>query len=149
MEILLPKQSGEGKPVRREWFDTLLKELTDRFGGATSFMRSPGEGLWQNDGEKERDSIAVIEVMAEEVDTAYWCSLRERLERELMQNEIVIRAQAIQLLQASTFGSMVIWSARLKYVLSKRDYSMSEVHGMTMAAFRTLSSALALWLDFR
>ena len=96
VQILLPKEIGGGKPVSRQWFDTLLKELTDRFGGATSFMRSPGEGLWQNDGEKERDSIAVIEVMAEEVDTAYWCSLRERLERELMQNEIVIRAQAIQ-----------------------------------------------------
>ena len=77
---------------------TLLKELTDRFGGVTSFMRSSGEGLWQNGGEKERDSVAVIEVMAAEVDTAYWRSLRERLERELMQNEIVIRAQVIQLL---------------------------------------------------
>jgi hypothetical protein len=55
------------------------------------------EGLWQNGGEKERDSIAVIEVMADEFDRAYWRSLRERLERELMQNEIVIRAQAIQL----------------------------------------------------
>jgi hypothetical protein len=42
------------------------------------------EGLWQNGGEKERDSIAVIEVMADEFDRAYWRSLRERLERELM-----------------------------------------------------------------
>ena len=40
----------------------------------------------------------MIEVMAEEIDTAYCRSLRERLERELMQNEIVVRAQAIQLL---------------------------------------------------
>jgi hypothetical protein len=39
----------------------------------------------------------VIEVMADEFDRAYWRSLRERLERELMQNQIVIRAQAIQL----------------------------------------------------
>ena len=79
MQILLPKETGGSEPVSRQWFDTLLKELTDRFGGATSFLRSPGEGLWQNGGEKERDSIAVIEVMAEEVDTAYWRSLRERL----------------------------------------------------------------------
>ena len=40
----------------------------------------------------------MIEVMAEELDKAYWHSLRESLERELMQKEIVIRAQAIQLL---------------------------------------------------
>jgi hypothetical protein len=84
--------------VSHRWFDTLLSELTERFGGATSFVRSPGEGLWQDGGEKERDSIAVIEVMAKEVDTAYWRSLRERLERELSQKEIVIRAQAIQVL---------------------------------------------------
>ena len=98
VQILLPKETGGGEPVSRQWFDTLLKELTDRFGGVTSFLRSSGEGLWQNGGEKERDSVAVIEVMAAELDRAYWRSLRERLERELMQNEIVIRAQAIQLL---------------------------------------------------
>jgi hypothetical protein len=40
----------------------------------------------------------VIEVVADEPDRAYWRSLRERLGRELKQNEIVIRAQAIQLL---------------------------------------------------
>jgi hypothetical protein len=98
VQILLPKETGGGEPVSRQWFENLLKELTGRFGGATSFLRSPGEGLWQKGGEKEWDSIAVIEVMAEELDKAYWRSLRERLERELMQNEIVIRAEGIQLL---------------------------------------------------
>jgi hypothetical protein len=34
--------------------------------------------------------------MAEEIDCAYWHSLRERLERELSQEEIVIRAQQIR-----------------------------------------------------
>lgn len=98
VQILLPKETGGGDPVSRQWFDALLKELTDRFGGVTSFIRSSGEGLWQNGSEKKRDSIAVIEVMADELDQGYWRSLRERLERELMQNEIIIRAQAIQLL---------------------------------------------------
>ena len=46
VEILLPKQSGNGKPVGKEWFEGLLEELTDKFGGATSFVRSPGKGLW-------------------------------------------------------------------------------------------------------
>jgi hypothetical protein len=98
VQILLPKETGGGEPVSRQCFDHLFNELTDRFGGVTSFVRSPGEGLWQSRGEKERDSIAVIEVMAAELDRAYWHSLRERLERELIQNEIVIRAQTIQLL---------------------------------------------------
>jgi hypothetical protein len=41
----------------------------------------------------ERDNIAVIEVMTEELAPNYWRSLRKRLERELSQEEIVIRAQ--------------------------------------------------------
>ena len=35
----------------------------------------------------------MVEVMVEEIDGSYWQSLRERLERELSQEEIVIRVQ--------------------------------------------------------
>jgi hypothetical protein len=38
----------------------------------------------------------VVEVMVEEIDGSYWQSLRERLEREFSQDEIVIRAQEIR-----------------------------------------------------
>ena len=51
--------------------------------------------MWRSGSETERDSIAVIEVMAEELAPPYWRSLRERLERELSQEEIVIRAQQV------------------------------------------------------
>jgi hypothetical protein len=44
-------------------------------------------------GGTERDTIAVVEVMAAKLAKDYWRSLRERLERELSQEEIVIRAQ--------------------------------------------------------
>jgi hypothetical protein len=37
----------------------------------------------------------VVEVMAEELAQDYWSSLRKRLEAELSQEEIVIRAQQI------------------------------------------------------
>ena|ERR1700712_3981625 len=97
-EILLPKQSGNGAPVGRDWFEGLLQELTDKFGGATSFVRSPGKGLWQSGGETESDTIAVIQVMADGIDPDYWRSLRKRLERELSQEKIIIRAQEISLL---------------------------------------------------
>jgi hypothetical protein len=72
-----------------------LNELTDKFGGATSFVRAPGEGLWQGGGGTERDNIAVVEVMTERLLPNYWRALRERLETELEQEEIVIRAQEI------------------------------------------------------
>jgi len=72
-----------------------LNELTDKFGGATSFVRAPREGLWQGGGGTERDNIAVVEVMTERLLPNYWRALRERLETELEQEEIVIRAQEI------------------------------------------------------
>ena len=95
VQILLPEEAGNGQPVSKEWFDGFLEELTDKFGGATSFVRAPGQGLWQSGGATEKDSVAVVEVMVERLDRAFWRSLRERLERELSQDEIVIRAQEI------------------------------------------------------
>jgi hypothetical protein len=95
VQILLPKERGDGEPVSQSWFEEFLDELTGRFGGATSFVRAPGQGLWRSGNETERDNIAVVEVMAARLAPEYWRSLRERLERELSQEEIVIRAQEI------------------------------------------------------
>ena len=80
VEILLPRKTGHGHPIGEDWFDGFLKDLTENFGGATSFLRAPGQGLWRSGG-TEKDSIAVVEVMVEEIDGSYWQSLRERLER--------------------------------------------------------------------
>jgi hypothetical protein len=95
VQILLPKKTGNGELVTQQWFDNFLKELTAWFGGATSFLRAPGQGLWRDVGATERDTIAIVEVMTEELAQDYWRKLRERLESELSQEEIVIRAQQI------------------------------------------------------
>jgi len=96
VEILLPTTAGNGQPVRQGPFEELLQELTERFGGATSFVRLPGKGLWETGGHVATDNIAVIGVTTEGLDVAYWKTLRQRLERELSQEEIVIRAQEIR-----------------------------------------------------
>lgn len=57
VQILLPKKSGNGQPVNRDWFDGFLQELTDKFGGATSFLRAPGQGLWQSAGGREPKTL--------------------------------------------------------------------------------------------
>jgi len=98
VEILVPKEKGGGEPVGGPWFEAFLKELTEKFGGATSFSRAPGEGLWQEGGGTERDSIAVVQVMTDALDSEYWRALRKRLEQELTQEEIVIRALEIIML---------------------------------------------------
>jgi len=93
VQILLPKETGDGRSITKDWFDGFLKDLTDKFGGVTSFLRAPGEGLWQSGGGRAKDSVAVVEVMVERIDSAFWGALRQKLERELAQKEIVIRAQ--------------------------------------------------------
>jgi hypothetical protein len=81
VQILLPKEAGTGQPIAKDWFDDFLKELSDQFGGVTSFLRAPGQDLWQSGSGTEKDSIAVVEVMVDRLDPAFWRSLRKRVER--------------------------------------------------------------------
>lgn len=92
VQILVPLMTGDDKNLEREWFERLLKELTDRFGGATSFIQSPGQGHWDSGKEIEQDSVALVEVMTVELNEDYWGQLKARLEKELSQSEIMIRA---------------------------------------------------------
>ncbi len=88
VEIFLPvERDGDRSVIERT-----LAELTERFGGATAFSRSPAEGLWKDGGEVERDRIVIVEVMVSDLDHAWWRSYRERLEAELRQDVILIRA---------------------------------------------------------
>jgi hypothetical protein len=64
----------------------------------TSFIRAPAEGRWSSGGVTELDDRTVIEVMTESIDRNYWSELRKRLEQDFGQEEIVIRAQPLDLL---------------------------------------------------
>jgi hypothetical protein len=75
------KETGRGEDVPKDWFDKLLKELSDKLGGATSFVWAPGHGLWQSGGGTKRDTIAVFEVMADGLLADYWRALRESWSR--------------------------------------------------------------------
>ena len=46
VQILLPNETGNGQPISKDWFDGFVEELTQKFGGATSFLRASGQGLW-------------------------------------------------------------------------------------------------------
>ena len=93
IQILLPT-NGSDDGV----FERLAQELTAKFGGVTSFIRAPAEGRWNTGSRTEHDDIAVIEVMAQDVDYGYWADLRTRLEQALAQEEIIIRCQPLELL---------------------------------------------------
>lgn len=94
--ILLPLERNDGTPQPRALFGRLRDELVDKFGGATFFSRAPAQGLWEEDGEVERDEVVTVEVLADELERAWWARLRERLERDFGQDEILIRASKVE-----------------------------------------------------
>ncbi len=98
IEILLPLQDEGGSAFPAENYERLAHELTERFGGVTSFSRSPAEGRWSKNGATEHDDIVVLEVMADQIDRAWWSALRKRLMREFKQDDIVIRSHLTELL---------------------------------------------------
>jgi hypothetical protein len=100
VQLLLPLFDNDGRRLPEESFTHVRAELTKRFGGLTAYTRAPASGLWQDDdtGRTARDDIVVYEVMTDTVDYAWWRQYRETLERTFRQKELVVRAQAIDLL---------------------------------------------------
>lgn len=96
VEILLPLYDNEGRRFSSSEFDRVRDELAEEFGGVTAFRRAPGEGVWAEGGEVTRDRVVVFEVMADELDRAWWRSYREELERRFRQDEIVVRATSFE-----------------------------------------------------
>jgi hypothetical protein len=97
VQLLLPIQDDEGRPFKRALFDNLAEELTARFGGLTAYTRAPATGIWEEQpGHAVQDQVVVYEVMTEDLEPAWWAALRQRLEAELAQDELVVRAQEIR-----------------------------------------------------
>lgn len=97
IQILLPRYDSMGNAFEPSRFETIKRELAEQFGGVTAYLRASAQGLWQADsGELVSDELAVFEIMAEEIDTAWWSQYREELERRFDQDEIVIRASSIR-----------------------------------------------------
>lgn len=96
VQVLLPLRDNDGRPFGREPFDAVRAELTERFGGVTAYLQSPAEGAWRDPGGGvDRDDVVILEVMAEALDRAWWGEYRRRLERRFRQDEVVVRALAM------------------------------------------------------
>lgn len=97
IQILLPLNDNGGAPFGPDVFGLTRSELAERFGGLTAHMRAPARGLWKtDDGAVARDDIVILEVMAAELDRAWWSEYRQRLETRFRQDEVVIRALGVQ-----------------------------------------------------
>lgn len=96
--ILLPLFYNSGKRIPKTLHQSVKSELSSRFGGLTSYSRSPAEGLWQNRNRAQHEDIVVYEVIVRKPETRWWKNYRKRLESKFQQSAVIVRAQAITLL---------------------------------------------------
>ena len=97
IQLLLPVTKGDSSADQS--IREVRRELTERFGGVTAYTRAPAHGVWVDETNTEiHDDVTIVEVMAKEVDHDWWSSFRKKLEDELQQDVVVVRATAIELL---------------------------------------------------
>lgn len=99
VQLFLPLRDNRKQPFDPGLFRAVRREMVERFGGITAYQRSPAQGVWKDpDGDESRDEIVILEVMAGELDRAWWRGYREELARRFRQEEMVVRALPIETL---------------------------------------------------
>lgn len=92
VQLFLPAFYPDKEPASLRQLLELRNELADKFGGITTYTRSPAQGLWKETEEKTvKDDIIIYEVLVERMDLFWWRTLKQRLEAEFRQDEIMIR----------------------------------------------------------
>ncbi len=91
VEILLPLTADA-----RDHIELMRDELVEKFGGVTMHVNTPAEGLWTDKGKVEHDKVVVVEVMTDQLDHEWWRNYRKKLEAQLAQKEIIVRASKCQ-----------------------------------------------------
>jgi hypothetical protein len=98
VQILLPLGDNRGRRFASAEYGRVRAEMTERFGGITSFTRAPAKGMWTEGGHTEHDDLVVFEVMTRELDRRWWEDYRAELERRFMQETIVMRGIKVEML---------------------------------------------------
>ena len=96
VEIYLPLDFNDGRPIPPSRYISLQGELLSRFGGVTSVQREfPLQGVWQSGTQVYHDRVVVLSVMdfRDETDLAslrYLERLKTRLMKRFDQLEVLI-----------------------------------------------------------
>jgi hypothetical protein len=101
IDIYLPLDYNDGRPIAAAKYIPLEDELLERFGGVTSTQRLfPLRGLWQSGTEVFQDRVVVFSVMDLSAQTEferirYLERLKTRLKKKFEQLEILITVQEL------------------------------------------------------
>lgn len=99
VQVLLPLYDNDGHRFAQSEYRSVRVALTDRYGGATAYTRSPAEGTWEDpDGRVHHDDVVVIEVMTATLDREWWSRYREQLADRFRQEQVVARALSLEIL---------------------------------------------------
>ena len=91
MQWLLPLLDNHGVGFPQAKFAEVRDYLTDVFGGVTAYPHSPALGLWEDEGEVQRDELVLFEVLVDDFDPGWWSAYRDQLCRAFCQEAIQIR----------------------------------------------------------
>lgn len=98
IQLFLPLYDEKGSVISDQPFAAVRDQLTEQFGGITTYSRAPARGFWKDEGKVRKDDIVVFEVMAEHLDRKWWNDYRQTLEARFRQEEVLIRAQMIEII---------------------------------------------------
>lgn len=96
IEIFLPLDYNDGRPISASKFTAVQEELLARFGGVTSMQRQfPLQGAWKSGGAVYHDRVVVFTVMdfgegTQLESLRYLERLKSRLKKRFDQLEILI-----------------------------------------------------------
>ena len=99
IQILLPLYDNDGNRFPSEEFLHVRDELTDLYGGLTTYVRSPAQGVWkESETSTVHDDIVIYEVMTRRLDRQWWRRYREELALRYRQEQLIVRVSKVQLL---------------------------------------------------
>jgi len=96
IEIYLPLDYNDGRPIPESKYISLQQDLLSRFGGVTSIQRQfPRQGMWQTGTDVYHDRVVVFSVMDFREGSQLEClryleKLKGRLKKKSDQLEILI-----------------------------------------------------------
>lgn len=101
IDIYLPLDYNDGRPIPEARYVSLQQELLNRFGGVTSIQRHfPLQGLWRSGPKILQDRVVVFTVMDFGSDNQfqslrYLDRLKARLKKKFDQLEVLITVQEL------------------------------------------------------